>query len=80
MKLPPPSERHKIKRGQIWQHNEPNRQGEIIALLVTGTKGSDYVHTVRLDNRKCQHRMRTKDLWLFYSLVGKNGQKQSHNI
>jgi hypothetical protein len=79
MKLPPPHLRHKVKRGQVWRKNRKTPAGEYLYVLITATRGNDWVHTVSTINRKNAHRMNIRDLWRFYTLVEKRKNKQSHN-
>lgn len=69
-----PDVRPKIRKGQLWRHKRANHKGEHRVVLVTSRAQGDYVHTVAYENRNCGHRIRTKDIWLFYDLIERNAK------
>jgi len=54
----------KVKRGQIWRRNKDGEEIEIV-----GTNGGDTFRIVAVHNRKKQHHITKKTLWLYYELV-----------
>lgn len=77
MKLPAVCER--IRRGQIWKKRE-TFHGRETHIIIRNRGKDDYWHTVGVENRKSQHRIKQKDIWRFYDLVGAAGNRQSENI
>lgn len=55
----------KPQKGQVWR-----RKKDSMNLLVVGTQGDGMFRTVNMQNRKVQHHVLRKTLWMYYTLVG----------
>lgn len=55
----------KPKKGQVWR-----RKRDGLELLIVGSHGDYTFRSVNLLNRKVQHHIMRKTLWIYYELVG----------
>lgn len=62
---------HKPSKGQVWRRKKDRRNNEQHLVLLT--KGGDTPKGKRLDKPHIQHHFLRKTLWLFYELIGTEG-------
>ena len=68
-RLPPPEERIRPRKGQIWRCKKNG-----LHIIITGGKGGNYCRTAMLENPKVQHKISVKDIWIFYEYITHNGK------